>query len=100
MAPSVVHMRALFDYDPEVWYIHLKPDDDNNNFQDDFYVPCKELALKFQRGDILHVISMNDENWWQAYRDGDDASQTLAGLIPSSSFQQQLVIVFITNWWD
>lgn len=57
--------------------------------QDDFYVPCKELALKFQKGDILHVISMADQNWWQAYREGDDPNQNLAGLIPSASFQQQ-----------
>ncbi|VDM67259.1 unnamed protein product, partial [Strongylus vulgaris] len=68
-------MRALFDYDPE----------------DDIYVPCKELALKFQRGDILHVLSTEDENWWQAYREGEDTSQSLAGLIPSSSFHQQYV---------
>uniref|UniRef100_A0A9J2PHT7 MAGUK p55 subfamily member 5 n=1 Tax=Ascaris lumbricoides TaxID=6252 RepID=A0A9J2PHT7_ASCLU len=72
----VQHVRALFDYDPE----------------DDFYVPCKELALKFQRGDILHVISTSDENWWQAYREGDDPSSSLAGLIPSTIFQQQVII--------
>uniref|UniRef100_A0A0N4W7T3 Membrane protein, palmitoylated 1 n=1 Tax=Haemonchus placei TaxID=6290 RepID=A0A0N4W7T3_HAEPC len=73
---KVTHMRALFDYDPE----------------DDIYVPCKELALKFQRGDILHVLSTDDENWWQAYREGDDTTQSLAGLIPSSSFHQQSVL--------
>uniref|UniRef100_A0A0N4ZYM0 MAGUK p55 subfamily member 5 n=1 Tax=Parastrongyloides trichosuri TaxID=131310 RepID=A0A0N4ZYM0_PARTI len=73
-APIIHHIRALFDYDPE----------------DDYFVPCKELALKFQRGDILHVISTSDENWWQAYREGDDANQQLAGLIPSSSFQKQV----------
>uniref|UniRef100_A0A0K0DN75 Guanylate kinase-like domain-containing protein n=1 Tax=Angiostrongylus cantonensis TaxID=6313 RepID=A0A0K0DN75_ANGCA len=61
-------------------------------FQDDIYVPCKELALKFQRGDILHVLSTEDENWWQAYREGDDNSHSLAGLIPSSSFHQQVVM--------
>ncbi|WKY09572.1 hypothetical protein Q1695_002157 [Nippostrongylus brasiliensis] len=73
---GVKHMRALFDYDPE----------------DDIYVPCKELALKFQRGDVLHVLSTEDENWWQAYREGDDTSHSLAGLIPSSSFHQQVVL--------
>ncbi|VDM49010.1 unnamed protein product [Toxocara canis] len=72
----VQHMRALFDYDPE----------------DDFYVPCKELALKFQRGDILHVINTSDESWWQAYREGDDPSSSLAGLIPSTTFQQQVIL--------
>ncbi|KAK0410935.1 hypothetical protein QR680_005401 [Steinernema hermaphroditum] len=74
-APVVQHMRALFDYDPE----------------DDFYMPCKELGLSFRRGDILHVISMADENWWQAYRDGDENHQSLAGLVPSASFQQQVI---------
>uniref|UniRef100_A0AC35THP3 MAGUK p55 subfamily member 7 n=1 Tax=Rhabditophanes sp. KR3021 TaxID=114890 RepID=A0AC35THP3_9BILA len=85
-APVIHHIRALFDYDPE----------------DDYFVPCRELALKFQRGDILHVISKKDENWWQAYREDDftsrgrdknsvgDTNQQLAGLIPSSSFQKQV----------
>ena len=53
------------------------------------YVPCRELALKFHRGDILHVISTNDNDWWQAYREGDDAACSLAGLIPSVTFHKQ-----------
>ncbi|CAI5450817.1 unnamed protein product [Caenorhabditis angaria] len=72
----VQHLRALFDYDPE----------------DDVYVPCKELAMKFTRGDILHVFNTKDENWWQAYREGEDTSHSLAGLIPSSSFRQQIIL--------
>ncbi len=72
--PVIRHMRALFDYEPE----------------DDCYVPCRELALKFQKGDILHVISTHDTNWWQAYREGDDPmTQSLAGLIPSAFFHTQ-----------
>ncbi|MEQ2178073.1 hypothetical protein GOODEAATRI_010165 [Goodea atripinnis] len=55
-----------FDYDPS----------------DDPFVPCRELGLSFQKGDILHVISQDDPNWWQAYRDGDEDNQPLAGLIP------------------
>ncbi|XP_029454727.1 MAGUK p55 subfamily member 5 [Rhinatrema bivittatum] len=70
---SVVHVKAHFDYDPS----------------DDPYVPCRELGLSFQKGDILHVISQEDPNWWQAYRDGDEDNQPLAGLIPGKSFQQQ-----------
>ncbi|KAL4630411.1 MAGUK p55 subfamily member 5-A-like isoform X1 [Arapaima gigas] len=70
---SVMHMKAHFDYDPS----------------DDPYVPCRELGLSFQKGDILHVISQEDPNWWQAYRDGDEENQSLAGLIPGKSFQQQ-----------
>uniref|UniRef100_A0A8R1E059 MAGUK p55 subfamily member 5 n=1 Tax=Caenorhabditis japonica TaxID=281687 RepID=A0A8R1E059_CAEJA len=72
----IQHLRALFDYDPE----------------DDVYVPCKELAMKFQRGDILHVLNTKDDNWWQAYRDGEDTQHSLAGLIPSSSFRQQVIL--------
>lgn len=68
----VLHVKAHFDYDPE----------------DDMYIPCRELGICFQKGDILHVINRQDSNWWQAYRDGDD-EQSLAGLIPSRSFQEQ-----------
>ncbi|XP_046463580.1 protein lin-2-like isoform X5 [Daphnia pulex] len=67
----VVHLKAHFDYDPE----------------DDLYIPCKELGISFMKGDILHVISQEDANWWQAFREGEE-DQTLAGLIPSRSFQQ------------
>ncbi|KAG7509694.1 MAGUK p55 subfamily member 5-A-like [Solea senegalensis] len=70
---SVVHVKAHFDYDPS----------------DDPYVPCRELGLSFQKGDILHIISQADPNWWQAFRDGDEDNQPLAGLVPGKSFQQQ-----------
>ncbi|KAG7257879.1 hypothetical protein CRUP_003157, partial [Coryphaenoides rupestris] len=70
---TVMHIRAHFDYDPA----------------DDPFVPCRELGLSFQKGDILHIISQDDPNWWQAYRDGDQDSQPLAGLVPGKSFQQQ-----------
>lgn len=39
---------------------------------------------------MLHVISQEDPNWWQAYREGEE-DQTLAGLIPSKAFQHQYV---------
>uniref|UniRef100_G1T2F4 Protein PALS1 n=1 Tax=Oryctolagus cuniculus TaxID=9986 RepID=G1T2F4_RABIT len=70
---TVIHVKAHFDYDPS----------------DDPYVPCRELGLSFQKGDILHVISQEDPNWWQAYREGDEDNQPLAGLVPGKSFQQQ-----------
>nr|UDP83077.1 MPP5 [Scophthalmus maximus] len=70
---TVMHVRAYFDYDPS----------------DDPFVPCRELGLSFHKGDILHVISQDDPNWWQAYRDGDEDNQPLAGLVPGKSFQQQ-----------
>lgn len=68
---QTIHVKAHFDYDPE----------------EDLYIPCRELGMSFQKGDILHVISQSDPNWWQAYRDGEE-DQTLAGLIPSRTFQQ------------
>lgn len=66
--PPQVHVKAHFDYDPS----------------DDPYVPCRELGLCFQKGDILHIISQDDPNWWQAYRDGDEENQPLAGLVPGN----------------
>uniref|UniRef100_A0A8D0FP05 Membrane protein, palmitoylated 5b (MAGUK p55 subfamily member 5) n=1 Tax=Strix occidentalis caurina TaxID=311401 RepID=A0A8D0FP05_STROC len=59
-AKETIHVKAHFDYDPS----------------DDPYVPCRELGLSFQKGDILHVISQEDPNWWQAYRDGDEDNQS------------------------
>ncbi|CAL1299256.1 unnamed protein product [Larinioides sclopetarius] len=69
---SVIHLKAHFDYEPD----------------DDLYIPCRELGMSFQKGDVLHVISQEDPNWWQAYREGEE-DQLLAGLIPSKTFQQQ-----------
>lgn len=70
LSPSFlqIHVKAHFDYDPS----------------DDPYVPCRELGLSFQKGDILHIISQSDPNWWQAYRDGDEDNQPLAGLVPGT----------------
>ncbi|XP_036406430.1 MAGUK p55 subfamily member 5-A-like [Megalops cyprinoides] len=70
---NVVHVKAYFDYDPS----------------DDPYLPCRELGLSFLKGDVLHISSQDDPNWWQAYRDGDEDNQPLAGLIPGKNFQQQ-----------
>jgi hypothetical protein len=70
-------VKAHFDYDPS----------------DDPYVPCRELGLSFQKGDILHVISQEDPNWWQAYREGDEDNQPLAGLVPG---KRQYTRIYIT----
>uniref|UniRef100_A0A673H2D7 Protein PALS1 n=1 Tax=Sinocyclocheilus rhinocerous TaxID=307959 RepID=A0A673H2D7_9TELE len=70
---TVMHVKANFSYDPS----------------DDLYVPCREHGLSFQKGDILHVTSQDDPNWWQAYRDRHEDQKPLAGLIPGKSFQQQ-----------
>jgi MAGUK p55 subfamily protein 5 len=71
-SPKIVHLRALFNYVP----------------QEDLYIPCKELGLAFSKGDILHIISQEDEDWWQAYKD-DEKDQSLAGLIPAPMFQER-----------
>ena len=68
---DVIHIRALFNYEPD----------------EDLYIPCKELGLRFYKGDILHIISQDDNDWWQAYKDGEKHS--LAGLIPSQNFQER-----------
>jgi len=79
------YVRALYAYDP----------------YNDPLIPCKELGLQFQRGDILRIVA-RDENltkindsyvsWWQAYREDSTETDTdpcLAGLIPSDSLQQK-----------
>lgn len=68
-----MHVRALFDYDAF----------------DDMYLPCRELGLSFLKGDILHIMSQDDRDWWQAYREGDQDNLTLPGLIPAQDFQHQ-----------
>ena len=75
------HYRAHFSYSPD----------------DDLYIPCHELGISFQRGDILHVISQDDPHWWQAYRDGE-WTQTLAGLIPRSVLDNLTEIGANAKW--
>ncbi|RUS84786.1 hypothetical protein EGW08_007470 [Elysia chlorotica] len=70
---KVMHLRALFAYDPE----------------EDPYIPCRELGISFQGGDILHATALDDPNWWQAFREGEEEDQSLAGLIPSNTFTEQ-----------
>ena len=79
------HVRALYAYDP----------------LNDPMMPCKELGLSFQRGDILRIVAREDNpmkihddavSWWQAYRENateTDTDPCLAGLIPSDSLQQK-----------
>lgn len=70
-----MHLRALFSYEPE----------------DDLYIPCRELGINFVKGDILHAIALDDPNWWQAFREGEE-DHSLAGLIPSKSFTEKYVL--------
>uniref|UniRef100_A0A671NTX4 MAGUK p55 subfamily member 3-like n=1 Tax=Sinocyclocheilus anshuiensis TaxID=1608454 RepID=A0A671NTX4_9TELE len=67
---SKVYMRALFDYTP----------------LEDKATPCQEAGLPFKRGDILQVVSQDDQTWWQAKRVAD--CNLRAGLVPSKQFQE------------
>lgn len=63
-------MRALFEYIPE----------------EDTLLPCKEIGLAFDRGDILQIVDQKDPNWWQAKKiDGDGK----VGLIPSIELEER-----------
>uniref|UniRef100_A0A3Q3MRQ3 Membrane protein, palmitoylated 7b (MAGUK p55 subfamily member 7) n=1 Tax=Mastacembelus armatus TaxID=205130 RepID=A0A3Q3MRQ3_9TELE len=66
-------IRALFDYDPN----------------EDPTVPCKDAAIAFKRGDVLQIVSMEDDTWWQACHLKD--SNGRAGLIPSKQLHERRV---------
>uniref|UniRef100_A0A3Q3FZH9 MAGUK p55 subfamily member 7-like n=1 Tax=Labrus bergylta TaxID=56723 RepID=A0A3Q3FZH9_9LABR len=72
-------LRPLFDYDP----------------LEDPAVPCKDAALVFKRGEVLQIVSMEDDTWWQACHLGD--SGTRAGLIPSKQLHERLLILLLIN---
>lgn len=65
-------MRALFDYDPS----------------EDTLLPCREIGLPFQKGDILQIVDQADPNWWQARRvEGESLGSP--GLIPSLELEER-----------
>ncbi|XP_052214863.1 peripheral plasma membrane protein CASK-like isoform X3 [Dreissena polymorpha] len=66
-----IFVRALFDYVPS----------------DDDLIPCSQAGVPFAVGDILRVISKEDNNWWQARRI-DVPTIEPAGLIPSPELQE------------
>ncbi len=72
-------MRALFDYTP----------------LEDKATPCQEAGLPFKRGDILQVVSQDDQTWWQAKKVGD--CNLRAGLVPSQHFQERWGKTFIKH---
>ncbi|XP_071792057.1 protein PALS2-like isoform X2 [Asterias amurensis] len=65
-----VYVRAFFDYNPD----------------HDSLIPCPEVGLSFQRGDILCIVDREDQNWWQAYIVGGDNA---TGLIPSVELEER-----------
>ncbi|XP_032666844.1 MAGUK p55 subfamily member 6 isoform X3 [Odontomachus brunneus] len=69
---STCYMRALFDYDPS----------------EDTLLPCREIGLSFQKGDILQIVDQADPNWWQARRvEGEGLGSP--GLIPSLELEER-----------
>ncbi|XP_055632984.1 protein PALS2 isoform X2 [Toxorhynchites rutilus septentrionalis] len=70
MAGGQCYMRTLFDYDPA----------------EDNLLPCQDIGLPFQRGDILQIINVKDPNWWQARHAGEDGP---IGLIPSQELEER-----------
>ncbi|GFV39147.1 MAGUK p55 subfamily member 7 [Trichonephila clavipes] len=61
-APSD-QVRANFCYDPMLDSLNPKPDS----------------GLAYRRGDVLHIVSRQDPDWWQAHLDND----LRIGIIPS-----------------
>ncbi|XP_071348445.1 MAGUK p55 subfamily member 7-like isoform X2 [Trachinotus anak] len=49
----------------------------------------KDAAVSFKRGDILQIVSMEDDTWWQACHLTDNDSR--AGLIPSQQLHERRV---------
>ncbi|XP_014213419.1 MAGUK p55 subfamily member 6 isoform X2 [Copidosoma floridanum] len=69
---STCYMRALFDYEPS----------------DDTLLPCREIGLAFQKGDILQIVDQADPNWWQARRiEGNSLGPP--GLVPSLELEER-----------
>lgn len=66
-----IYVRALFNYDPN----------------EDTLLPCKEVGVAFNQGDILEVVNQEDPNWWQARRVDSENLQT--GLIPSQELEER-----------
>ncbi|CAH1788609.1 unnamed protein product [Owenia fusiformis] len=68
---SQVYMKAHFNYDP----------------MRDNLIPCREAGLPFRDGEILQILNMDDNNWWQARKiDGDES---FTGLVPSITIEEK-----------
>ncbi|XP_048775821.1 protein PALS2-like [Ostrea edulis] len=66
------YVKAHFNYDP----------------QRDRLIPCKDAGLPFKDGDILHIMSTEDPNWWQAKIVTEDVDGP-TGLIPAQQLEEK-----------
>uniref|UniRef100_A0A8D8TPW5 MAGUK p55 subfamily member 6 n=1 Tax=Cacopsylla melanoneura TaxID=428564 RepID=A0A8D8TPW5_9HEMI len=64
------YMRCLFNYNPK----------------EDSLLPCKEIGLAFNHGDILQIVNQKDPNWWQAQLVEPTGPM---GLIPSQELEER-----------
>ncbi|KAL1458054.1 hypothetical protein WDU94_008229 [Cyamophila willieti] len=64
------YMRCLFNYNPK----------------EDSLLPCKEIGLAFNHGDILQILNQKDPNWWQAQLVEPPGPM---GLIPSQELEER-----------
>ena len=70
----------MFDYDPS----------------EDSIVPSSQMGLMFYVGDILRIISKDDNNWWQAQHLDQDVDSP-ARLIPSAELQESRAVTSIID---
>ena len=70
-------MRACTNYDPVV----------------DRLIPCKKAGLPFREGDVLDVVDMTDDNWWQVM---NNFSQFCRKISDSYFIKPFVVIVIFT----
>lgn len=72
---SGIFLRCHFDYNPCLDSQH----------------PCPNVGLLFKKGDILEVVSQDDDNWWQARHEEDMEYMSRAGIIPSIRLQEKRI---------
>lgn len=68
--PPPIYLRAFFKYNPKR----------------DSLLPCSNIGLAFDNGDILCIVDRSDPEWWQAYVVG---REEVSGLIPSEELEEK-----------
>jgi hypothetical protein len=63
-------VRALFSYNPET----------------DNLLPCQDIGLSFNYGDVMEIVNWADPSWWQARKVN---STERPGLIPSQDLEER-----------